>query len=299
MASTIILINMPPDKSIQFTYYQGIFIAFLVLCSLGSGCIAQQSGNHTGFNLTDRQASAIPSPVATAGSSWIRTDPINNFTTDATFNITGSSVLNVTGTTNFPADTELQVNMQDETKNRNVLRAHVKIMSNNTGGPNSFYYAFGMKGNPPGHYRLVVEDDAYTGVAVTEFDIISPVPYYKSILIDPVDNMHVDALIPVSGTTNLPPGSEIAISTGLSYHSCPTGSTPDSKGTETRSLCGGGCLGTGSSLKTIRVTEGTGGVNTWNTTVNTSGWCSHEYYWINAAANNWSNIINGHREMRL
>jgi hypothetical protein len=103
--------------------------------------------------------------------------------------------------------------------------------------------------------------------------------------------------IHLNGTTNLPAGTEITVGISMLAHSCPPPATPDAKGS--RSYCGGTCTpDSESSERTVTVVEGTGRINTWNTTINTSAWC-WEIYEFGADANNWTNVTRAGRSIHF
>jgi hypothetical protein len=266
----------------------GIFLIF-------SGCTSSQKDLFSKPTLSVQQSPAVHSPGATYQKYRIRFDPISDYKTDSSFNITGSSILNVTGTTDFPAGTILNFAILEENNERDLIRTTIEVKGDNS-GPNSFSYSYDMKGNPPARYRVLLSNYSMsTTGAFSRFNITSDIPYYKWIQMNPISDVQQGDIIPVSGTTDLPPGSEIMIHAGIVYHSC-TLATPDLFGA--RSFCGGSCRETGSA-NNIRVIEGSGGINTWNSTVDTSNWCSLEAYGINAIAVNWTNVTSGGQPIRF
>ena len=271
------------QRFILFVIFTGIVIIF-------SGCISQQKDNTTipitNVQHQSFQTSPSHSPATTHEGYWIRIDPCKDYKTDSSFNITGSSILNISGTTNFPPGTILNLVILEENRYRDVFRTTIEIRGN-ISGPNSFFYVYDMKGNPPGQYRTAITDSVNSFAAVSRFNVITDVPYYKRIRINPIGDMHVGDNITISGTTDMPAGSEIRIRTGITAHSC-TIPTPDKEGQ--RTFCGGSCQNTGSSQKTALVTEDRSGINTWNSTIDTTGWCPAELYWINADAPEWANV---------
>jgi len=274
-------------KIIFLILLAGIFLSV-------SGCVSQQNGHSTGSINTTQQSPAVTSLVTEKNRYWIRIDPIRDFKTDTTFNITGSTILNVTGTTDFPADTSLNLNIIEGVNSHVISRTLIKTRSNNS-GPNTFSYVYDMKGNPPGRYQVGISDSIHLNSALSFFNITSETPYYKWIRMNPIGEVHPGDIIPVSGTTDLPAGSEISIGSDVVFHSC-TQATPDIFGQ--RSLCGGSCRDTG-SLHPVLVTEGTGGVNIWNSTVDTSQWCIHEEYTISAFSKKWTNITSSSQSVRF
>jgi hypothetical protein len=112
---------------------------------------------------------------------------------------------------------------------------------------------------------------------------------------DPLENIQRGKNIFISGTTNLTAGTGITVSYSMLAHSCTPSNIPDKLGE--RSFCGGSCRpGEGSSY-TVRVIEGTGGVNSWNATINTTGWCT-EMYSIGAFAGKGTNATHATQLIR-
>jgi hypothetical protein len=258
-----------------------------------SGCISLQN-NETSQQSHTIQSSIILSYGTTSPRYWIRIDPIQDFKTDSTFNIIGSTILNITGTTEFPAGTILNLDIIERNGSREVNRTPIKIRSNNS-GPNTFSYIYDMKGNPPGRYQVGIVDSINLNGGLSFFNITSDKTYYKWIHMNPIGEVHLGDNIPISGTTDLPAGSEIMIRTDIVQHSC-TMATPDRFGA--RSLCGGSCRDIGSK-QTIMIVPGTGEINTWNSTVITTDWCLNEEFWIGAFAINWTNVTPGGQSIQL
>lgn len=168
-----------------------------------------------------------------------------------------------------------------------ICQTSVKVIKN-VSGSNTFSYICDIKGNPPGQYQVYIRDDTWVSTALLEFKIASDLPHPAGISIDPVGTIEIGKDLAISGTTEMPPGSEIKINTGIFKHPCPMNSIQDKEGE--RSLCGGSCMDTGFSQQMVRVTGGTGNVNIWNTTVKTTDWCPTEAYSIYAKAVNYTNV---------
>jgi hypothetical protein len=273
-------------------------IIFLILLAgiflIVSGCVSQQNGNSNGSINTTQQSPPVTPPITEKDRYWVRIDPIQDFKTDSTFNITGSTFLNVTGTTAYPAGTELMFVILEENNDRDVIRTTININGNES-GPNLFFYTYDMKGNPPGQYRVIIKDNINFIVKVSRFNITSEIPYYKWIRVNPLGEVHLGDIIPISGTTDLPEGSEIQVRSDIVAHSC-TMAIPDKDGL--RTYCGGGCRDVGSQ-QMIKVVSGTDGINTWNSTINTTDWCLNEEFWIGAFAVNWTNVTTGSQSVRF
>jgi hypothetical protein len=279
---------------IRVNLMKSIKISFIILLLLAgiflniSGCVSKQNSS------INHQSPPISAPQTTYPEYWIHIDPIRDFKTDSSFNITGSSSLNVSGTTDFPSGSILNLYILEEDKSRQVLKTTVQIKGNNS-GPNSFYYTYDMKGNPPGQYRAIISDNINLNGEFSHFAITTDSPYLRWIQMDPLGNGQLGGILPVSGTTDLPEGSEIQIRSDIVYQSC-TMATPDLFGA--KSLCGGSCRDTGSQ-KIILVHKGAAGINVWNSTIDTSDWCKGEEYRIGAYAANWTNVTPGGQSIRL
>lgn len=257
-----------------------IFIVFVWILSVISGCTSLQKN------------STVVQPVATLLHSTnysISIDPIRDFNTDSSGNITGSTILNVSGTTNYPPGTYLVSEILAYNGERIVWRTSLDIRRNET-GPNTFFYDFDMKGNSPGRYQVSVSTSFYdtTQAVISRFDILpgNTLPdasSYKWIDLDPLSSPQKGKTFSISGSTNLPAGTEITVGYSIIAHSCTPSPTPDKPGK--RTFCGGGCkFGEGSSY-IVHVVKGTERINSWNYSVNTTGLCT-EVYEIGAEAGN-------------
>ena len=153
-----------------------------------------------------------------------------------------------------------------------------------------------MEGNPPGRYRVTFADSINLCSATSRFNITSTLPFPRWIEMDPLEKIQKGKNIFISGTTNLAAGTEITVSYSMLAHSCTPSNIPDKLGE--RTFCGGSCRpGEGSSY-TVRVVEGVGGVNSWNATINTTGWCT-EIYSIGAFTGNGTNATHVGQEIRF
>lgn len=273
-----------------------IIIILMILAGLFtsfSGCLSPQNENSSGSIHTTRQSPSSSSSI-TSEKYWIRIDPIRDYQTDSMFNITGSTLLFVNGTTNFPVGTPLRLGILEDNRTRDLIRTEITIKSSNS-GPNTFSFDYDMKGNPPGVYMVVLTNSTNPPSAFSSFAITTGTPYLKWIRMDPLGKVQQYGILPVSGTTDLPAGSEISIRASVVFHSC-TMTTPDRFGE--RSVCGGSCRDPG-PLHIISVIEGSGGINTWNSTVDTSNWCPGEEYGIGAHAVNWTNVTSAGQSYRF
>jgi hypothetical protein len=256
-----------------------VFIGFFILFS---GCILPDQKLFTKPapvpQLLDDTMMPRTIPTTTSLNSgeafWIRIDPIRNFETDASFTIIGSTLLVIRGTTNYPEGTMLHYVILEEPGKLQLNSANTRVWSNDLGA-NSFAFAYEMKSNPPGQYQLIIADPKNMTMIITPFNITSNLQYPVWIRMDPLDTVQKGKSIIFSGTTNLSAGTEITVGYDMIFHSCPPPKVRDKSGE--RTFCGGSCeVGQESSFH-IRVVEGAHGVNSWNTTLNTTDWCSELY----------------------
>jgi hypothetical protein len=204
----------------------------------------------------------------------------------------------INGTTDFPAGTTLNLFIEQLHVRRDyILKTNLEVTGNNS-GPNSFSYVYDMKGNSPGQYHVALGDSINMNTASSEFNITSDVSYYKWIRINPLGEVKYGEVILVSGTTDLPAGSEIAISSTIMAQSCPhPPRTTDAFGK--RTFCGGNCFETGVTHEIVQVIKGGGGINTWNSSLNAADWCINEEYRVVAEATNWTNVTSDYQSFRF
>ena len=283
-STNIIHVNLMKSIKISIIILLLLVGIFLTL----SGCISQQN------TLKNQQTPTISATQTNYPQYRIHIDPIEDFTSDSSFNISGSSLLNVSGTTDFPAGSILNFYILEENRSRQVFKTTILINGNGS-GPNSFYYIYDMKGNPPGQYRAIISDSINLNGEFSHFAIKTDSNYLRWIRMDPPGDVRPGGILPVSGTTDLPAGSEIQIRSDIVYHSC-TMATPDLFWA--KSLCGGSCRDTGSQ-NIVSVQKGAAGTNVWNSTVDTSTWCAGEEYGIGAYAVNWTNVTPSGQSLRF
>jgi hypothetical protein len=265
-----------------------------------TGCISQQKENSTTPPIRVQQSSASASSQSFDNKCWIHIDPIRDFHTDSTGNITGSTILSVSGTTNIPSGIWMNLIITDETSGRWLLGTIIKVI-NNSSEQNTFNtIGFDMKGNPPGRYQVQLGTDsdcwAKSRFNITSVNDTSEVSSFTLIQMDPLEKKQTGKNILISGTTNFSAGTEITISYRMISHSCTPAPTPDQGGQ--RTFCGGSCSPGQGSSNIVRVVKGSGTVNSWNTTLNTTGWCM-EIYDIGADAGNGTNSRHDGTEIRF
>jgi len=98
----------------------------------------------------------------------------------------------------------------------------------------------------------------------------------------------------------------ISIYSAIFAHSCPTqvpvSNVPNKIVTDKplvvyKTFCGGGCKEFVN--ETVPVLEGKEGINLWKYSLNTSGWCPNEIYWVSAERSNWKNVTSDYQELRF
>jgi hypothetical protein len=273
----------------------GIIAGFILVFIIFSGCISQQKNHATIPAILVQQSTTGTSSQPSGDRYWIHIDPISDFSTDAAFNIIGSTQLKVKVTTNFPVGTMLRFAILEENGERDVIKTDIEVRSNSS-GPNSSTVVYNIEGNPPGRYRVMLADSTNLYSATSRFNITSALPFPRWIQMDPLENIQKGKNIFISGTTNLTAGTEITVSYSMLAHSCTPSDIPDKLGE--RTFCGGSCQPGEGSSHTVRVVEGAGGVNSWNATINTTGWCT-EIYSIGAFAGNGTNATHAGQEIRF
>lgn len=271
-----------------------VIIILVGMFTLISGCTLVQKDFFSKQTPVIRQTPSVTPTPSHEEKYWIRINPIEDYNTDSPFNITGSTMLVVSGTTNYPSGTLLHFTILEENNDRDVMRTNLEI-NGNSSGPNLFSYEYDMKGNPPGRYRVILADSTFSRFNITAFDK-SDLPSSRWIHMEPIGEAREGKNIQISGTTDLPPGTKITVGYSMLAHSCTPSPTPDKGGRGT--FCGGTCRGGDASSQIVQVVEGGGGVNTWNSTINTTKWC-WEIYSLGARASNLSNVTPVSQYIRL
>ena len=256
-------------------------------------------------------SSAEPSPDATNQSSktdtssqesgkkvlFIYIDPIRDFPTDSSFNITGSTKLNISVTTNFPAGSLFWVDIINEDLSSSLLYNIVLPAENEGDDLNEFSYTHDMSGNRPGHYRVEIHKANTNFTGILHFNITSPEPWWW-VSVDPVSQAKEGKELRVTGTTNLPAGTNMTVSSGLVFHSCPFRFNSEPVNTNgRRNLCFGNCSDS-LAKNMVKVIPGLNGKNIWFSSINTTEWCEGETYWITAGVPGWTNETQGAASIR-
>ena len=265
-----------PEKSSLFLFF--------VIIILVSGCVSPSADNSPLQETVSRQSTFVSGAYNIDNqSSWIHINPIGDLYLDTPFGLTGTTNLNITGTTTFPAGSLLWVDLIEEERARNILSNVVIPVEKKSDGSNIFSYSYDMKGNYPAHYRVEIRKANQNFTTIARFNITSKETWWW-IHINPIGETHEYQNLTITGTTNLPVGTEMSVSSRMEYHSCTQ--PPESGGR--RSFCSGSCFGAIDPTKT-RVMGGSDGRNIWTCPINTTDWCAYEYYWIRVESN-WTNV---------
>lgn len=279
-------------------YIPAIFLVGIIL--FVSGCISQPASNTSSSVVMTEQSLEESTPQYIGDHHyWIKIDPVSDFQTESPFNVTGTTKFNITGTTNFPAGSLFWVKIFEEERSRNLMSEAIIPSSVNSEGVNAFSYPFDIQGNPPAHYSVVIRKANQNFTATEQFRIIL-IPSTEKWLwvhINPIRWDQQGKNLNITGTTNLPVGSEIFIEAALMHHTCPTqvpGAAPVKNTGGPRTSCNGGC--DEYVQGTVPVIEGNEGINSWRYTLNTSDWCTTERYWVSAEVSNWTKVTRDYQE---
>lgn len=292
------------------------FLLVFFLCSiiLISACISQQPVNTTTSLATSLQITpglrsdlpAIQSPEDTFSQSspnltyWIIVDQIRNFQIKSGLDSEKIS-FNITGMTNLPVDSLLVIEPYKENpgsvKESPLYEFGAISVFNNGAAVNSFFYSANVT-VAPGIYRIVVHR---FGLSNSTSFIVSgkdPLPMMW-IAIDPVAEYHRRENFTITGTTNLPAGSEITVTCGFfSRFPCPMWAK-DVPYNWSGTVCGNDGCDPGRFSRTIPVERGTGQHNTWMVPGDTTGWCANESYRIDVVKKGWDNVSADHVDFRF
>lgn len=208
---------------------------------------------------------------------------------------------NITGTTNLPVDSLLIIEPYKENpgsvKEGPLYGFGAISVFNNGADVNTFFYPANVTVTP-GVYRIVVHRFGLsdnTGFIVSGKD---PFPMMW-IGIDPAREYHRGKNFTITGTTNLPEGSEITVTCGfISRFPCPMWAKAvpyNWSGT----VCGNDGCDPGRFSRIIPVKQGTGENNTWSVSIDTTGWCANESYRVDAIKNGWDNVSADSIEFRF
>jgi hypothetical protein len=294
-----------------------VVILFVGAIILVSGCVLHSrvstpettspvsSGTSASGSIYNQSAPDFINQYPPDPSHWIQIDPIRDFQMGSESDSTGLT-FNITGTTNLPVNSLLFIEPfrtdLSTGEEKRILFTNVLVPVENKGGDtNTFFYQVTMLKDEsgsaitPGEYRIVIRRQNVsnsTGFIVLGKD---PLPWMW-IRIDPIVKHPLNEMFNITGTTNLPAGSEIFVTVGAPVHSCPSYVPEPSSFSGTS--CGNDCNSGGFHDK-IPVVPGPGGNNIWSFPVNTTGWCVKERYSIVAQKPEWDNVSSGGAEFRI
>lgn len=272
----------PPTKIL-------VILLFLISIIMVSGCISLSKRNIPIPETETQQPSAIPTIHYSANQSpFIHIDPIQDFDSVSPFNITGPTNLTISGITNFPAGSLFWVDIIEEERNRSLFSNIVIPAELGKDGLNTLSYNTNIKGNPPSRYRVEIRK-ANRNVSATAYFNITSQESWLWTTIDPVE-AHVGQNVNVTGSTDLPVGSEITVISQIFWHPCPI--DPDPNSTDPFRSCRINC--SDAFLQTpVRVMPGINGKNKWASIINTTEWCRGQSYLIYLRVDNWTNVTEG------
>jgi len=250
---------------------------------------------HQIFNRISQQFN-LPAETFSRSTSnqayWITIDPTGNFHRDFEFT-TNPLLFNISGKTNLPAGSKLWVNVYPCNRNSSHLIVDFVAVEQTTDGNNTFSYPVNITKTAAGEriitteYCTLVKLDNVKNIIRFNLTVEDP-PFW--IRIDPVAEYHRGKNFTITGTTNLPAGSEITVTCGFfSRFPCPMWAEDDPynwSGT----VCGNEGCEPGHFSWTIPVKQGTGQNNIWMVSDDTTGWCENESYRINVVKKGLDNV---------
>lgn len=304
---------------------KNVVLLFLIVILLVSGCVSPSKVDTSlPMPVTEQSTLIAPTQEIEDHSLFIHIDPVQDFQKDSHYNITGQATLNINVTTNFPTGSLFWIDIINEDTFHSILFNEVISAEKRSEELNTFSYAYNMKGNPPGHYRVEIRKANKNITAIARFNILSPEPWISTrvepgreninfsgtpnfvtisfpgpwiwIKTDPVGETHEGENLNVSGTTNLAAGSEMTIKYGMELHPCPQDKPLITWGR--KDFCYGNC-NFNSGQSTIKVISDASGKNTWAYTINTKDWCVGESYGFDISVSNWTNVTHGGAAFRF
>jgi hypothetical protein len=281
-----------------------VFIIGTIL--LTTGCVSNSaiSSPQTTTEIAYNQSTVdVTTEYPPDPSHWIEIDPIGNFQTQYKQGLNRIS-FNVSGTTNLPINSLLFIfliknDINPEKDESALLWRDVVPVGNNGDNANTFFYTVNVTSDhiQPGSYRVTVRRQNVSNS--TDFTILGkdPLPGIW-IRIDPVSKHHRGDFFNITGTTNLPAGSNIAIRTEPeNLFPCPLWAK-EKPSNFSGTICGNDCDIMGFNKK-IRVDSGAGGNNSWIISIDTTDWCVWYQYRIVASKDTWDNVSSNNEELRF
>lgn len=296
----------------------GMQKSFFLLLLLGyiiyaSGCVSQQPVKTTPIVTSHPITTEIGSDIITIQSSadtfypsasnemdWIEIYPIGNFHHDFEF-INDPLEINISGKTSLPAGANLLINVYPCICNCSNLIFDTVSVKQTAGRNNSFFYAANVTNTIDGkrittnEYCARVKMEKVTDIIRFNITIKEPPLWIR---IDPIGGYHPYKILEITGTTNLPAGSEIIVKCVPNYRvPCPLWAKDDPSNWS-GTVCGNDC-NLGSFSKAIQVEQATGGNNTWNVSADMTGWCVNESYRVEVLKNKWDNVSTDNKDFRI
>jgi hypothetical protein len=228
-------------------------------------------------------------------SHWIELQNIQDFEIGPGSDSPGLSFA-IAGETNLPVQSliHIQTYRRDFSSGteKPALIWNIIVPVQNSGGPvNTFSYTVNIGKDEngfsinPGEYRAVAYRQGVNDSAVFEVLGKDPLPWLW-IRMDPIGKHTFGDSFTITGTTNLPAGSDILVSGGTDMHPCPL-IPPEERSSHPGSMCTG-CAPVHIS-ETVPVIPAAGN-NTWNFTIDTNEWCINESYSIEVSKAEWDNV---------
>ncbi len=290
-----------------------IVVFFVGIVLLFSGCISPTSPTPAGPVSSLPPTSDIASPSGHIGvnyaqpltvitnqyppdpSHWIEIHHIQNFQIDP-HSDSHRLLFTIAGDTNFPAQSLISIrtyrkDFSSETEEPALIWNVVVPVQNSSGQVNTFSYTVDVSNDyngfpiKPGEYSAVVNRQGVNDSTVFEVLGKDPLPWLW-IRMDPIVKHHFGDSFNLTGTTNLPAGYYLSVSGGTDVHPCPF-IPPGERSSHPGSICGD-CSPVQFSGNIPAVPAA--GNDTWNFTINTSGWCLNESYSIRASKDEWDNV---------
>jgi len=227
-------------------------------------------------------------------SHWIELHHIQNLNLDPG-SVSPKPVFTISGDTNLPAHALIYIqtyrkDFSTETEVPVLVPNQVATVQHSNGQVNTFSYPiapYDYDNVPiyPGEYRAVAYHEGVNDSMIFEILGKDPLPWLW-IRVDPVGTHHFGDSFTIMGTTNLPANSALLVRGGTDIHPCPF-IPPGQRSSYPGSICGNCPPAEFSDM--IPVIPAVGN-NTWNFTVDTSGWCLNESYSISISKDKWDNV---------
>jgi hypothetical protein len=234
-------------------------------------------------------------------SHWIEIDPIRNFQIGSDAD---RILFNISGTTNLPVNSLLFIEVYRKDpgsgkEEKDLLWNAVAPVENDGRKNNTVFYAENVT---KGFYNSIIKPGDYLAIirrynvsASKNFTILGkdPLPFIW-IRIDPFGERYHGDIFNITGTTNLPAGSEIIVKAVRHYpaYLYPSCSVKESDVIHLRE-----CVNSIEHFeKRVRIDKADGGDNTWIISADTTGWCECYRYRFEAIKEGWDNVSSASEE---